>query len=580
MKSKTSFCNGTLLRKNLTRFWPLWTLFTLGLLLFFFSPMRQAARAYQEYYGSLLSFNADDAGDLVGYHVMLGVFATLSYAIVCAVCCFSYLHKTRSAYMLHAFPVTRAVLFRTNALSGLLFFLVPWTAVIGLEMLVALPAGLFVRTLLRSYLLVCMEYLFFYGLAVACMHITGKTVYGILSYLALNFLFVVLEVLLYEVLEPLLPGMSIGDYVVTFLSPAIELLRLGTRVSYHCMSELWLYCGIAALLGATLLAAAWFLYRARRMESCGETIAFRFARPIFQYLLALLGALLLGILALAVSYGEIYVGGTIFITLIFLLLGGLVGYFGAEMMLRRSIRVFQARAWVGFAAFAAVLVGGLMLVRYDALHIVRHVPDSDEIVSVELTSLGATMVLTDEADIESFRSIHADWAQTCLKSGISSPGYGDATIAGHSFCVSITYHLKDGDTLNRQYTFWDSAGDNSYDRLATLLTQAELSRDAFARVLEGATEIEVEYDNRFDELNGFDFSQEQMQALRQCIYADAEAGNLAFFYTLAEEDYAYYRLSVYREKDVTDQIKVLEGYSLTIPSSATQTIAYLESLSK
>ena len=33
MRSRTSFCNGPLLRKNLARFAPLWLLYTLALLL-------------------------------------------------------------------------------------------------------------------------------------------------------------------------------------------------------------------------------------------------------------------------------------------------------------------------------------------------------------------------------------------------------------------------------------------------------------------------------------------------------------------------------------------------------------------
>lgn len=570
MTSRTSFCNGTLLRKNITRFWPLWALFTIGLLLFFFSPARQAALSHQERYGALINVTVDEAGDLMDYQLIMGTCATMSYAIVCAVCCFSYLHKTRSAYMLHAFPVSRGVLFRTNVLSGLLFFLVPWTVVTGLEMLVLLPSHSFFLALLRSYALVCMEYLFFFGLAVARMHITGKTVYGVLTYLALNYLAVGYELLFYVVLEPLLFGIELSSGLSTLFSPMVELIRLGGRASFARMTELWLYCGIVAAMGVVFLAVAWLLYRARRMESCGETIAYRFARPIFKYLLALLSALLLGVVALAMFYGEIYVNGSLLMPLIFLLLGGFVGYFGAEMMLRRSLRVFRARAWLGFACFAAVLVSGLLVVRYDGLRVIRCVPDSEDIVSVDVVTQGRAMTLTDEADINELRAIHADWTQSYIDNGLQQDYYD----YGNTFY--LTYHLTDGDTLERRYTF--SYGE-CYGRLATLLTQPELTRDAYAGVLERASQIVVESDYSSGALDSYEFTDKQRDLLIQCIYADVEAGRLSYVPYLNGGEVRYY-LTVYSEPEPGEGVKVMVGSSIVITSDAMRTLAYLKSLER
>lgn len=570
MTSKTSFCNGTLLRKNLTRFWPLWALFTIGLLLFFFSPARQAMLSHQKLYGSLINVTADEGGNLMGYQVTIGTYATMSYAIVCAVCCFSYLHKTRSAYMLHAFPVSRGVLFRTNVLSGLLFFLVPWTVVTGLEMLVLLPAHNLFLALLYSYVLVCMEYLFFFGLAVACMHITGKTVYGVLTYLALNYLSFVYELLFYVVLEPLLFGIELSTGLSVLLSPMVELIRLGSRASFAGMAELWLYCGILAAIGVVFLAVAWLLYRARRMESCGETIAYRFARPIFKYLLALLSALLLGVVALGMFYGEIDFNGSLLMPLVFLVLGGFVGFFGAEMMLRRSLRVFRLRAWLGFACFAAVLVSSLLLVRYDGLRVIRCVPDSGDIVSVDVNTHGYVMTLTDEADINELRSIHAGWTQAYIDGGLPQDFYD----YGNTF--RLTYHLTGGDTLERRYTF--SYGEY-YKRLTTLLTQPELTRDAFAGVLEHASQIVVENDYSSGALDSYEFTDAQRELLIQCIYADAEAGRLSYVPYLIGGEVRYY-LTVYREADPVEDVKVMVGSSIVITSDAMRTLAYLKSLER
>ena len=122
MQSKTSFFNGTLFRKNLTRFWPLWglasflaALFPLALLVKVlrdgtYSPPIRAPEFTRMYYSVV-----GDAGPVL----------FLIYGALCALAVWSYLYSPRSVGLLHTLPIRREGLFLTNFLSGLAMVLLP-----------------------------------------------------------------------------------------------------------------------------------------------------------------------------------------------------------------------------------------------------------------------------------------------------------------------------------------------------------------------------------------------------------------------------------------------------------------------
>ena len=123
MQSKTSFFNGTLFRKNLTRFWPLWggasflgSLFPLAMLL-------QLVRDRGYFLaGDPLEF-ANAYYNVVAYAVPI---LSLLYAILCAMTVWSYLYNARSVGLMHTLPITRRGLFVTNFLSGMAMMVLPY----------------------------------------------------------------------------------------------------------------------------------------------------------------------------------------------------------------------------------------------------------------------------------------------------------------------------------------------------------------------------------------------------------------------------------------------------------------------
>lgn len=561
MTSKTSFCNPALLRKNLTRCWPLWTFYTVALLLTVFLPLN-ALRALNAYTDS-----AALAGPsrITQYYLSAGLWTQLSYAILSAGFCFGYLNKTRSAYMLHAFPVTRGVLFRTNLVSGLLFSLAPWLVLTLLNALVLLPAygWAALAALAKGYAVVTLEYLFLFGLAVLCMHTAGKLVNAVLRYCILNFAAVLLTFLLELLLEPLLYGCTLTLGFAEYLSPVVLLTERVLFGGDATERMIWLYLGAIALGGVLMLALAWLLYRKRQLENCGEAVAFPFLRPVFKYALALAGALCIGLLAAGVTYGTVYLNRRILPTLIFLLLGGFFGYFGAEMMLKRSARVFRGRAWLGFGCFALAVVLGLSAVRFDVFGVVRRVPETEEIASLEYAEdyYSGSITLTSPEDIDAMREIHG-----ALIAAFEA-GAVDST-RPYAQRLRLTYRLRDGSTLERTYNFSGYDIDSAArQQLQALSSRPDLNTAYFAGLhIENSAAVMLSG----KEIDSRALNTDEIRALSEVIVRDAQEGNLRAF---ADKDSLY---GLWVTPPRTDS-SAAEFY-LPIPQEAQNTVRYLQSL--
>lgn len=459
MKSKTSFCNPTLLKKNIRRFPVIWVLFTILLFLCCTLPIFNLV--------PLLVEDASAAGAQVFRAVWMtaSVPASAIYACICAAACFGYLHKTRSAYMLHAFPMTRTCQFTTNYISGLLFAIVPEVFITLLNLLAAAIVGVEIYVpILQLLALAVLEYLFFYGLAVFCMNITGKTAYGILGYCVLNFALVVLESILRIIYEPMLYGIVSfsAENVTTPFCPVIGLYKFTLRNAIDGLPGVgWGYVFIVAAVGIALAVFAWLFYRKRHMEQAGEVVAFSWARPIFKYFFTTCAALVLGIVMLALfttGNGAVTPGNII----ISLLIAGLIGYILAEMMLKRTVRVFKPKAFIGFAVFAAAVIAFTLCARYDMLGIVRRVPQPEQVAFVEVTSeYGATTIRLDQTkDIETVTSLQKAHIDDYMRNGNDDGWpYSD---------VELTYKLKDGSSFTRSYQMTDE------EALRKTLTQPEV----------------------------------------------------------------------------------------------------------
>ena len=211
MTSKTSFYNPGLLRRSLLKGAPLWGLWLLFWLL--------AMPVYMLTRQDLAPFELTQY--LYSFLTVIGTFGVFFYGLAVAWFQFAWLYRTRSAYHYASLPIRRETQFVSRYLAGLLFHLGPALVVTLLTMAagaakgenVVLPALIF---------LACstLMFLFYYGLAVFCAHLTGHVAAMPVLYLIANFLAPVLEEVLLLVANALIFGLSASQHLwPLWLSP-------------------------------------------------------------------------------------------------------------------------------------------------------------------------------------------------------------------------------------------------------------------------------------------------------------------------------------------------------------------------
>lgn len=559
MKSKTSLFSPALFRKNLTRFAPLWGIF-LGILVLT-GPV------------ALLNLNnnwswdrtIDLWEDFFGFQRGISVFYNAGYALLCAALVFRYLHNPRAAYMMHAFPLNRSTQYVTNTLSGLSFAVVPYLLQFVLNLLASI--GMRGTACLSQLLAVqLLSFLFFYGLAVFCMLISGNTAIAVLSYAALNFIFAAIPALLLGLLQSLVFGfdISVHEDLLVDLAPFVQMVRGSSLYRAVAWTPYLVYAGI----GCVLLVLSWLHYRVRHIEQAGEAMAHKWARVAFLLVFTLGVTLGLGlILTLLLSGNFLQFRGAFFVLLLSFCIASLVGWFGAEMMLKRTVKVFHKRQWLGWAVFAAVVVVLLCCVRFDVLGFQRYVPAQNDVKDMTVSvgtsnyisdysqaydmqdNLDAHILVTDEADIAAMREIHQNAYRTWVNDGDL---YGPT--------ISVTYTLQNGRSVTRKF----SLADGDVNRLAKALSDPAYALAYYEKLLDAVAEKTHYSPSRGVVLESWTSEESYVcndkAAVREALLTDAAEGKLP--------------ISIYY--DAEEYHLVYDGVSIAIPPTAAHTLALFD----
>ena len=189
MKSKISFINRTMLQKNVKLYWPIWTLYTIVLLLngpfSMWSRFKNAEFIYgknwHKYMLDIISPAISMEADMIFIFVM---------ALVTGMAMFSYLYNSRACNMIHSMPVTRRQLFSTNVLTGLLFMWIPQIIKYIMSFVICISYGNTKVVHIGINLLAVMGISFFmYSLVCLCAMITGQLVSVAVMYEFVNLVF-------------------------------------------------------------------------------------------------------------------------------------------------------------------------------------------------------------------------------------------------------------------------------------------------------------------------------------------------------------------------------------------------------
>jgi ABC-2 type transport system permease protein len=480
MQSKSWFFNRALFLKNITRYWPVWVLSTLGWLvgmpMVLASSVVNGGEAY-------LQMRADSV--VMGWAEMCYWVAAVD-AIVCAMAVFSYRFQHRSAVAMHMMPLRRECLFFTNYLSGLALMLGPMVAnllvLIGVE---GVLGCLNLTVLAMWFTAQTMASLFFFALAVFCAELTGNLVMFPCLYVGIQLVPLLLDEMITTLCDTLLLGFTsfpMMDAVARWLSPFWNMMnsvqsvwRKTGETTRQYFLQGWGCLVLYLLAGILLFLAGLLLYRRHRVETAGDVIAIHQLRPVFRCLLTILCAVGMGWLVTELTFSDqiaVWSWKHVLIYLVSLLGGGFLGHLAAQMLLNKSLNVFRT-GWAGYVGCMLALIVAVCGLKVDLLQFAVWLPDADCVESIDL-SYGITV--TGEDAIQSVAALHTSIVDNLTEqqqlvklyyqkaNDMTYDSDGNGYIDGqpaeqwnqtHGLStVKLTYYMEGGITRARAYTIY------------------------------------------------------------------------------------------------------------------------------
>jgi ABC-2 type transport system permease protein len=390
MKSKTSLINRGILLNDFKRF--AWIGIGYLLLLLFSTPLK-IVMLYSQLKndavvaGVVLENGGVAAIDLVNATsrflsilqfdtnaVLLQVMSLIVIPVLTGLLLFRYLQDSQASDMVHALPVKRETIYNTHVLAGIILLFLPliltalatWALAVGLNLKEI--TGAVILTWLGVSLL--MNLLFFIVTAAVGMVTGMSSVQGALSFILLLLPSGLSILLLYNVSQ-FVYGFPYSYYLeqVTSISPLIRLTEVSNYPVGSVEAGVYLACSVVIyFLGR-------YFYRKRPLESAGNAIVFDILRPIFTYSVAFCFMLLVGgnFYSSQNSMGWTYFGYFI---------GSILAYFLAEMLLNKSLQVFQMQRVKGYGVFCLAIVAIIGLLQIDFTGYEKRLPAPEEIKSI------------------------------------------------------------------------------------------------------------------------------------------------------------------------------------------------------
>lgn len=556
MKSKTSFFNTAIFKKNITRYWPIWGLYLCYLLISMPVNLWSGIR-YSYYYEEI------GRQDLRPYLIMddvlrsgLSPIPVFIFSAVVALAVFSYLYTARNANVMHALPVNRFELYTTNYLSGLLFLLLPEVIIFVVSVLVCVANQVTSIQYLFLWLIYIAGMTFFaYSLAVFVAMFTGNIFAMPIYYFILNYLYVgglyiistIVGLLSYGVPDNWHPGAS------CILSPIYYLLNnfrsggtydeVSGNINGIEISGGYLI-GIYAAAAVVLLAAAYQLYKRRQIETAGDLISIRIVKPVFRWGIALFGGFLLSLWTISIldirEYQNISSFGGVLVCIVIF---GFLCFFIAEMLLQKSFRVFKKKKIVEWCGFAVATVVFLNLLHLDAFGVERYLPNEDEIAKA-FVNMDYPIEISEE-EIPVLLDLHRQVIEDkkeYMANAVGESGY---------YYTTFRYLLKDGTIIERNYPL-PLLEEYKKDKSSPTgkILEWEHESDRLRRQILGVDSENNDYYSVSIDLytdsgkrNNYIMSTDEQNAVLAAIEKDIEEGNFNnyYLYSVAPKDVeAYY----------------------------------------
>ncbi|MDT3427120.1 ABC-2 type transport system permease protein [Paenibacillus forsythiae] len=457
MTSRRFFFNRGMIRQNIWQHSWIAVIYLLGLL--FALPL-------QMFLGGNPDIPPRQVEDLFQVGDALAILFILTLPVAAGLALFRYLQHKGAADMMHSLPLRRKHLLTVQLFNGCILLLVPvW--------LTALVAGL-VRNLGGNMFLYSAADVWAWGATASILSLflftltafvgicIGLTVLqGIVVYILL-ILPAVLSQIITSHLSMYLYGFSYQNSRsnIDYWSPFLHMINVNAK------PYTWGELGIYAALIVLFILLSYLLYRKRQVETAGQALAFTYFNPLFK------GGVMLCAMLLSGTYFAQMRPLSIGWAIAGFALGAIIGYAGAEMVIRKTWQILNRKLPLRFAGYAVVLGLLLYLPVSPITGFEARVPAVDKVAEVYAGSRyaaykdsqlpvassadytirspykGVDPFSGDPAYIASVRKLHEVLVQ-------ARPGENEDPYKYHStriFNYTLVYKLRNGLEIARQYS--------------------------------------------------------------------------------------------------------------------------------
>ena len=388
MKLKRTCYDPAISRVTVKRYGLVGVLYTIGIILITVGFINPA------YYGEALS----DVQNLC----TTMPFINLVYAALLTQLLLGDLYNPRLSYGLRSFPITQGGWFGTQVILGIVSVL-PGILISGIILATMLTAY-------RIYILVFLGYaflsfLFFYGAALLCAVCAGNRLGMMLLYCVVNFIGLFYGWMVIRVFCPLIYGIYLPNFSVTFVPVAqmydqrpfdftykqnLAVSAAGGdeafRASYFSSANLqsvqltggvWVILGFA-VLGCVLIAIAMVLLRRRKEERVGDLLAFKQLNTVMLVICTVCTGLLLHLITYVFDWQ---------LHLPMLFLGLVLGYYAALMLIKRQTNVFNRKTLLPLVGIMGITLALLTATGLDLFGIASRVPQAEQVASVGISQM-------------------------------------------------------------------------------------------------------------------------------------------------------------------------------------------------
>ncbi|KXG44742.1 DUF6449 domain-containing protein [Tepidibacillus decaturensis] len=446
MKSKMSFFKIGIIKQDFRQHGWIGIIYLIGLL--FALPLQLMMLASNQY---ITQYRYID--NVYFYNFGFQAILLFILPVLTGVFLFRYIQTKESADMIHSLPIRRESLYFNHLVSGF-FMLLPAVWITGittwfLSYFVPFSEQFKTSDFFQWLGIMTLFTIFFFIFSSFVGIMTGMSVaQGILTYI---FLFLPtgimglinyhLSLYLYGFPENYMTSAKIEDW-----SPIIRIISSENRP--FSFGETVIYLVLILIFAVS----GYLLYKYRHLETATQAISFKLLRPIFKYGVTFSVMLMVGMyFASTQSRDQRW-------TIFGYIIGSIIGFFVAEIVLQKTWRVFVKRTFVELLIYsiaATILFTGIQM---DVTRYEIRLPSPEEVEGVYFGNAGFELrdklqrnediFYQDPLFVEQVRSLHQEILTKKPENLRGKPNI-NYTVSRQ---MVFAYQLKNGDLMVREYT--------------------------------------------------------------------------------------------------------------------------------